>query len=78
MMCESRHCEDCGYFLPFGKVDAAMVCNALSHVGAWNRYRKQVIVAVALAIKQFGICAYRTELVDKLGIPCDEIFDKDG
>lgn len=74
-MCDgSKHCEDCGSFIPLTKRDAMTVCNSLPHFGAWQRWRAQIIKQVAYALKCHGICAYMAEIVDGIGVPCDEGF----
>lgn len=77
-MCDgNNHCGECGYFIRIGKADAESVCAALPRVGEWQRYRTNVIMAVAYALKQHGICAYYTELQDSVGVACNQFWVKD-
>lgn len=78
-MCDDlTHCEDCGFCLPISKGDANSICNALPYSGAWQRYRRSVILAMLHALKCHGICAYRTEIVDKARVSCENFYHRDG
>lgn len=74
---ELTHCEDCQFLFPITKREALSVCNSLPHVGVFNRHRRLVAAGVALALKQHGICALHTEIVETLSIACDECWPKD-
>lgn len=78
-MCdELKHCEDCGFIFPITKKETLSVCNALPHVGVFQqRHRRQILAGIALALKQHGICALHTEIVDSYQIACDEICPRD-
>lgn len=78
-MCdELKHCEDCGYIFPITKKEALSVCNSLPHMGVFvQRYRRQILAGVAFALKQHGICALHTEIVDANQIACDECWPRD-
>lgn len=71
------HCEDCQFLFPITKREALSVCNSLPYVGVFLKQRRQIATGVAMALKQHGICALHTEIVDSLNIACDECWPKD-
>lgn len=70
-----EHCEDCQFFFPICKRETMSVCKALPYVGVFiQRHRRQILAGIGLALKQHGICALHTEIVDGANIACDEIY----
>lgn len=76
--CKGVHsCADCRCCIPITKREATMICNALPYVDALQRFRRQVVIAVGLALRRFGYCVYRAELVDLQQIQCNDGFWSD-
>lgn len=71
-----RRCETCELMRGISTNEAVSICNALPMVGAWQRWRAQIIKAIGYALKQHGICAYKLEIVDKISPACE--FYSDG
>lgn len=73
-MCDEGRCKDCGYYMPITKTEVTSICNSLPHMGAWQKWRAQKIKQVAYALKCHGKCAYQTDIVDGLGVGCEEFW----
>lgn len=73
-MDDGQWCGGCEFFVPLGKKDATRVCESMPEQGRWLRYRKDVLMSMAAALKRCGICAWRCEIVESIGIPCDEFY----
>lgn len=70
-------CADCRCCIPITKREATMVCNALPYNDALWRFKRQLVLCVAMALRKFGYCVYRAELVDMSQIQCDDGFWSD-
>ena len=71
---DGLHCENCRYFFEITKEQAQSVCDAMPHVGKWNRWRAEVHWAVRYALGCHGVCGWRAEIRDTLAKPC-AMFD---
>ena len=68
-------CANCGHCNPVTDSECKMVASHLNPYGKWHEHEREVINAMRHALKCFGKCEVRGDLVELAQVPCDHFWD---
>lgn len=68
-------CETCGHCLQITDGQCKRVWSRMSPYGKWHEREREVKNVVRNALKYFGVCEVRGELVDLTDVPCDHFTE---
>lgn len=69
-------CADCGHCFQLTDPQCKMVAGRMSPYGNWHRHEREVFNAMRHALKCFGICEVKGELVGMDSVPCGHFTEQ--
>lgn len=70
-------CAHCLHCFHMTDNDAKMICARLNPYGRWHKREGEVKAAIRHAVKCFGMCDVKGELVDLSALTCDYFMEVD-
>lgn len=68
-------CEDCGHCFQLTDNQCKLVWSYVNIQKKWRKREDEVKKAMQLALKCFGVCETRGELVELADAPCDHFWE---
>lgn len=68
-------CEHCGHCMPITEGQCKRVWSRMNPYGHWHKYEREVMNAMRHALKCFGVCEVKGELVDLTDVTCDHLWN---
>ena len=68
-------CEHCGHCFPITDSQCKLIWSHMNPYGRWHKREGEVRNAMRHALKCFGVCETKGELVELADLPCDHFWD---
>lgn len=68
-------CAHCGHCFPVTDGECKLVMSHMSPYGSWHRFELEIANAIRHALKCFGKCEVRNDLVELASVPCDHFWE---
>lgn len=66
-------CHDCQHCFQLTDVQCKRINSRMNPYGRWHKNEREVFNAMRHALRCFGVCEVRGELVDLSDVPCDHL-----